>query len=244
MKTKLMTILAVITTLALSNAAQSAEWSFVMLGDTRDDNSTATGVSPHLHTIAQKIASLNPQLVLVAGDLCNGDCLDPNSPLYPANGNFTDLAAKAIYAGEFSCWKTAMQPVFNYATGEGIPIYTVRGNHENNDAEAAPIEVLKEAYQEAFSAYVPTNGPNNGPADNQRGLSWSFTHNNVTFAAAATGDGAVTYRWQTNGVNLSNSSHFGGCTTATLTVTSTAVAPMRSASSRSDSVAPMPCPAR
>ena len=184
MKTKLMTILAAMTMLALSNAAQSAKWSFVMLGDTRGNNDTATGVSPYLNTIAQKIASLNPELVLVAGDLCNGDCLDPNSPLYPANGNFADASMKAIYAGEFTLWKTAMQPVFDYATGTGIPIYTVRGNHENNDAEAAPVEVLKQAYQEAFSIYVPNNGPNNGPADNQQGLSWSFTHNNVTFVAA------------------------------------------------------------
>lgn len=170
--------------LALSNAAQSAEWSFVMLGDTRDENNTATGVSPHLNTIAQKIASLHPQFVLVAGDLCNGDCLNSSSPLYPPNGNFTDENAKAIYAGEFSRWKIAMQPVFDYATGVGIPIYTVRGNHENNDAEAAPVEVLKQAYQEAFSAYVPANGPNNGLLDDQRGLSWSFTYNNVTFVAA------------------------------------------------------------
>jgi hypothetical protein len=153
MKTKLMTILAAMTMLALSNAAQSAEWSFVMLGDTRGNNDTATGVSPYLNTIAQKIASLNPELVLVAGDLCNGDCLDPNSPLYPANGNFADASMKAIYAGEFTLWKTAMQPVFDYATGTGIPIYTVRGNHENNDSEAAPVEVLKQAYQEAFSIY-------------------------------------------------------------------------------------------
>jgi hypothetical protein len=172
--------------LVLSNAAQSAEWSFVVLGDTRGDDNTATGVSPYLNTMAQRIATLNPrpEFVLVAGDLCNGDCLNPTSPLYPPNGVFTDAKAKAIYAGEFSLWKSAMQPVFDYAMGTGIPIYTVRGNHENNDAEAAPVEVLKQAYQEAFSAYVPANGPNNGPTDDQRGLSWSFTHNNVTFVAA------------------------------------------------------------
>lgn len=161
-----------------STAAHSS-WSFVMMGDTRGADNTGTGVSPFLHTIAQKIASLHPELVVVAGDMSNGNCLDPDSPLYPPEGNFTSAAAKAIYAGEFANWKKAMQPVFNYSTGNGIPIYTVRGNHENEDKGGAPVMVLKQAYQEAFSKYVPANGPNN-----EQGLSWSLTHNNVTIVAA------------------------------------------------------------
>ncbi len=39
------------------------------------------------------------------------------------------------------------------------------------------------------------------------------------FSVAATGDGTVTYQWQTNGVNISNNSHYSGCTTTTLWVT-------------------------
>ena len=84
----------------------------------------------------------------------------------------------------FANWKTAMKPVFDYSTSNGIPIYTVRGNHENEDCETNPIPVLKQAYQEAFSAYVPTNGPYNSLCDDERGLSWSLTTNNVTFVAA------------------------------------------------------------
>src|SRR6185436_2674916 len=42
---------------------------------------------------------------------------------------------------------------------------------------------------------------------------------NPTFSVTATGDGTLTYQWQTNGVNISNGSHYGGCTAATLTVT-------------------------
>jgi hypothetical protein len=184
---KTITMLAAITLMvvAVANTASAQNsWSFVMLGDTRDDNNTSTGISPYLNTIAQKIASLNPQLVIVDGDLCNGDALNTNSPWYPAEGNFTNAAMKATYAGFFANWKMAMQPIFNYSTGTGIPIYTVRGNHENEDVETAPIEVLKQAYQEAFSAYVPTNGPNNGLTDDERGFSWSLTTNNVTFVAA------------------------------------------------------------
>lgn len=170
---------------AVANAASAqSSWSFVMLGDTRDANNTSNGVSPYLNAMAQKIASLNPQLVIVAGDLCNGNCLDTNSPLCPTNGNFSSEAMKEVYAKFFTNWKTAMQPVFDYTTHTGIPIYTVRGNHESNDTGQAPIEVLKRAYYEAFSDYVPTNGPINGLTNDQRGFSWSLTTNNVTFVAA------------------------------------------------------------
>jgi len=173
-----------------------AGWSFVMFGDCRGDDDTATGISPYLNIMAQKMASLNPQLVIVAGDLCNGDCLDgpyipangdtpaSGSPLYPAGGIFNNAAAKTMYAGQFDRWKEAMKPVFDYNTKTGIPIYTVRGNHENQDQGKAPVEVLKLAYQEAFSEFVPQNGPINNSSDDQKGFSWSFTNHNVTFVAA------------------------------------------------------------
>ena len=82
--------------------ALHADWSFVMLGDTRGNDNTATGISPYLNTIAQKIASLNPELVMMAGDLCNGDSLNSSSPLYPADGDFTNETAYALYASEFA----------------------------------------------------------------------------------------------------------------------------------------------
>ena len=174
----------ILIAVAVANAASAqTNWSFVMLGDTRDEDNTSTGISTNLHAIAEKIASLHPQLVIVAGDFCNGNALNTNSPRYPSDGNFTNLAMKMVYAEFFGNWKAAMQPVFDYSAGTGIPIYTVRGNHESNDTGQAPIEVLKQAYQEAFSAYVPTNGPNNGSTNDQRGFSWSLTTNNVTFVA-------------------------------------------------------------
>ncbi len=167
--------------------ALQADWSFVMLGDTRDVDYTTTGVSPYLNTIAQKIATLNPDLVLMGGDLANGNALTngPSHSLFDDfNGNFTDANAYTLYTQMLNNWKTAMQPVYNYSTGTGTPIYTVRGNHENNDTEGAPIAVLKQAYYDAFSSYVPGNGPNNGVTDNEQGFSWSFTHKGVTFVAA------------------------------------------------------------
>ena len=150
-----------------------AGWIFAMLGDTRGvRGSTQTGVSTELDAIAQKIASLNPDLVLVAGDLVNGNDVPSNSTLQD-------------YALQYTHWKTAMQPVFDYTTGTGIPIYPVRGNHDNNSGEGAPIAELKQAYFDAFSAYVPANGPNDANSGgNQVGFSYSFTHNNVSFVAA------------------------------------------------------------
>ena len=188
MKT-LITMFAAITLIvvaAANSASAQNSWSFVMLGDTRGENNTSTGISTNLNAIAQKIALLNPrpQLVIVAGDLCNGNCLNTNSHKYPPDGNFTNEAAKATYEMFFANWKAAMKPVFDYSNSTGTPIYPVRGNHESNDTGQAPIEVLKKAYDEAFSSYVPANGPNNGPTNNERGFSWAFTSNNVTFVAA------------------------------------------------------------
>jgi hypothetical protein len=185
---KLKAMFAAITLIvvaAANSASAENSWSFVMLGDTRGENDTATGISTNLNTLAQEIASLKPrpQLVIVAGDLCNGNCLNTNSPLYPPDTNFNSAAMKAVYAKFFANWKTAMQPVYDYSTDTGIPIYTVRGNHECNDSGQAPVEVLKQAYQEAFSSYVPANGPYNSLTNDQRGFSWAFTTNNVTFVA-------------------------------------------------------------
>jgi len=143
-----------------------------MLGDTRDDRfTTTTGVSPYLNTIAQKIATLNPELVLVGGDLVNGNDVPSGSPL-------------ETYSLQFTNWMSAMQPVFNYSTRTGIPIYPVRGNHENCDNEGPAITHLKKAYYDAFKDYVPLNGPNYGSTNDQVGFSYSFTTNNVTFAVA------------------------------------------------------------
>ncbi len=155
-----------------SQPVGKGEWSFVMLGDTRGDRTnTTTGISLYLNTIAQKIASLNPELVLVCGDLVNGNDVPSGSPLED-------------YAIQFTNWTAAMQPVFNYSTGTGIQIYPVRGNHENCDNEGPTIQSLKKAYYNTFRNYVPLNGPNYGLTNDQVGFSYWFTRSNVTFVAA------------------------------------------------------------
>ena len=154
--------LGMLVLLWLAPAAR-AEWSFAVLGDTRGAHSTTNGVSLHLSTIAAKIVGMHPDLVLVSGDLCNGD---------DTNG-LTALS----YAQQFTNWNMAMDTV----TASHIAIYPVRGNHENSCNETAPIPALKQAYYDAYGACMPTNGPNNGPADDQQGFTYSFVHSNATF---------------------------------------------------------------
>jgi hypothetical protein len=145
-------------------AKQINPWTFVMLGDTRGHHDTTTGVSVVLAPIATKIAELNPDLVVCCGDQINGDATNGLTPL--------------SYAQMFDNWKAAMQPVI----ASNIPIYTVRGNHENSADEGPPMLDLKQAYFDALGTNMPGNGPNNGPADDQRGYTYSFTRKNVFFA--------------------------------------------------------------
>jgi len=142
------------------------DWSFAMIGDTRgNDAGSDSGVSPYLNTIAQRMATMNPTMVLVSGDLSSGDL---------AGSTYAD------FTNEFNTWKTAMTPVSSL----GIPIYPVRGNHENEFMDALPPNTdLKQAYYDSFGVNLPMNGPNNGPGDDQRGFSYSFTVNNVTVIA-------------------------------------------------------------
>lgn len=142
-------------------AKQANPWTFVIMGDTRGHHDTTTGVSVVLGPIATKIAELRPELVLCCGDQINGDATNGLTPL--------------SYAQMFNNWKTAMNPVI----ASNIPIYTVRGNHENNAGDGPPIPELKQAYYDALGKNLPGNGPYNGPLDDQRGYTYSFSHKNV-----------------------------------------------------------------
>ncbi|HSW44541.1 MAG TPA: immunoglobulin domain-containing protein [Phycisphaerae bacterium] len=43
----------------------------------------------------------------------------------------------------------------------------------------------------------------------------------ANFSVTATGDGTLSYQWQKNSINVTNGGHYSGCTTTTLTVSST-----------------------
>jgi outer membrane autotransporter protein len=180
--------------LLCGRAYATAPWSFALIGDTRggDDEATNfTGVSTYLNPIASKIASLGPSAVFVNGDLINGD--DPFGFVDPIKYPGQDLAHPGLaYATQFANWGTAMQPVIT----AGIPIYTVRGNHENAALEITDtIPSLRSAYFNAFGTtdttkliqplvIVPQNGPNDANSNgDQRGYTWNLTLNNIRVIA-------------------------------------------------------------
>ena len=170
--------------LLCGRAYATAPWSFAVIGDTRGvDTTTTTGVSEYLSAIASVMANpssvqtgaITPSAVFVSGDLINGnDLLDPitSNPDY-----------RIQYDTQFANWSAAMVPLGS------IPIYTVRGNHENNANGSLPPDptlnptTLTAAYYNAVGKSMPTNGPNNGPTDNQVGYSWSTVVGNVRIIA-------------------------------------------------------------
>ncbi len=165
-------------------AGTADSWTFVIFGDTRGDfdpakdppydASTATGVSLLLPRIATKIASLQPEFVLHVGDLICGDL-------------YEDVIAMGIpnvfpipFADQLRAAKDALSPIYS----ANIPIYTVRGNHEVSCSVGATGSVdpqLAAAYDQAFGQDMPQNY--DGSFAGQRGLTYSFSHKQVTVVA-------------------------------------------------------------
>ncbi len=148
-------------------------WRFAVMNDSRGDNQNVSGKScindKVLALIARDIAKEKPEFLLVAGDLVNG---------FHQNGG-------TAFATQFSNWKSAMAPVY----GAGIPVYPIRGNHENGPEQnrnwpwppkqpilgPAVIEDITKAFIKAFpEGYIPENGP-----IGEVRLTYSFVHKNA-----------------------------------------------------------------
>lgn len=150
---------------AAASPAPPGTWTFVVFGDSRDiTKDTRTGVSPYLNTLAVAIAAEKPDLVIYNGDLVSGWIIANSSPVA------TD------YKTQFGNWMGAVAPVHNYTTGSGIPIYVVRGNHE--DGPDQTVVPLLDAYRDSVAAGMPQNGP---PGEEH--LTYSFTYNGAKFIA-------------------------------------------------------------
>lgn len=144
-------------------APANAPWSFVVMGDSPDGmpNST-TGISPALPAIAKAVAAENADLVVYTGDLISGGDLGPASPVV------------RNFSAQYGNWMAAVSPVHDYATGTGIPVYVLRGNHDNTPlSNVTPI--LTE-YRRTAAAGMPVNGP---PGEEL--LTYSFTHKGAKF---------------------------------------------------------------
>lgn len=152
---------------ALTSEANTAKavWTFVVMGDTRDKTTdTMTGVSRDLPKLADAIAREHPDLVIHTGDLTNGYYTTEGSPMHR---KFKEM---------FQHWKNAVRPIYDYRDKKGIPIYIVRGNHE--DGKYITDEEMKKAYMEEFGQFMPQNGP-----ENEKGLTYSFLHKGAKYFA-------------------------------------------------------------
>ena len=144
----------------------SGNLTFVVFGDSPDPaNNTTTGISPYLSPIATAVAAEKPDLVMYTGDLVNGWMLLPNESPMATN-----------YSGQFENWMQAVSPIHNYTTGTGIPLYVLRGNHE--DGPNQTIAPLLEAYRITVASGMPKNGP-----PGEENLSYSFTYKGAKFIA-------------------------------------------------------------
>ncbi len=146
-------------------SVESERWSFVVFGDTRDAvRDTQTGISPLLGRLAESIAAEKPALVIHIGDLINGYYTSTKSPLH---GKYDEM---------FDNWKTAVKPIYDFKRRSGIPLYVVRGNHE--DGELVTDKHLKAAYLKNIAPFMPQNGP-----EEEKGLTYSVSCKQATFIA-------------------------------------------------------------
>lgn len=144
-------------------SAESGSWTFTVFGDSPDSAvNTTTGVSPNLSPIAKAIAEEKPDIALYIGDLVNGWSLSDASPM---RGNYT---------GQFRNWEREVSPIHDYTTGTGIPLYVIRGNHEDG------LDRTDSALLDAYLATVASGMPANGPPGEEK-LTYSFTHRGAKF---------------------------------------------------------------
>jgi len=135
----------------VGTSASPSTWRFTVVGDTH--------VQPGAYSIPAEIVSAmlaeSPSLVLVPGDIAEG-------------GLGANAAALKM---ELELFKTVMLPL----TNAGIPVYPIRGNHEDDavkDGDDAAI------WNEVFAgaSTLPANGPSG-----EGNLTYSFSKNNALF---------------------------------------------------------------
>jgi len=142
-------------------------WTFAVIGDSRgkgaEEDSDKWDFHPkrsykkyknwdYLWRIAKDISKQNCALVIFTGDLIWGD---------------------KAHAKQYENWKKAMAPVFN----AGIPVYPVRGNHEEyGDKDASLWRAFVKNQLDVRP--IPANGPSG-----EKLCTYSFAHENALFVA-------------------------------------------------------------
>lgn len=146
---------------ACAAPAHAAPWHFAVFGDSRDRGHL--GVTTDIvYRISRKIVDLNSNepcaAVVFVGDLVRGQIEDAsNTPLHSM----------------YSAAKGALAPLYS----NNIPFYPCRGNHETYWNPTNTV-LPDQAWREAFSNSVPTNGP-----ANELYMTYYFVTNNALFVS-------------------------------------------------------------
>lgn len=149
------TLIFVLTALALVSPQARSDaraWTFAVVGDSRGTGYTYNdGVNWEiLKIIAENIKDKKCNLVVFPGDLIQGS---------------------KNHSEQYKSWRDAMAPVLN----AGIPVYPVRGNHEEwGDTDATQWR--------KFVSEKLKNVPQDGPAG-EKLCTYSLTHKNALFIA-------------------------------------------------------------
>lgn len=135
-------------TVTISPSASSSAWRFAMVGDTH----VTQGATDLASELGGAMLADRAELVLVAGDLVEGG----------SGADATRLQQ------QLEAFRTAMTPLIQ----AGIPIYPVRGNHENDAVDNLS------AWNAVFSgtAALPANGPSG-----ETNLTYALTRHNALF---------------------------------------------------------------
>jgi len=136
----------------VGGGSTTSAWRFAMVGDTHVQ-STVYAIPTEL--VSAMLADA-PSLVLVAGDIVDGG---------------KDVGSSAALKTQLQLFQTVMSPL----TSAGIPVYPIRGNHEDDAVKSGDDTVT---WNEVFSgvSVLPANGPS-GEAN----LTYSFNKNNAIF---------------------------------------------------------------
>lgn len=132
-------------------SASSTSWKFAVLGDSKsvDSDNNGLGVASNtLRMLVNDIIDQRVDLVVFSGDMTSG------------TGDSSRLGQ------EYNSWKSVMSPL----KAAGIPVYTIRGNHE-----------YKPSVDSAGSTYLNYFPLPRGATTPDGGYTYSFIHKNARF---------------------------------------------------------------
>ena len=129
------------------------KWHFIVVGDSRGGD---VGVNSEIFTeIAAEIVRVNPDFVMLPGDLVTGS-----------------KDSKKLRA-QFIKWRSIMQPVYDAQ----IPVYSVRGNHDlGSKKDSSGTDAWNEVFSGAYAL------PSDGPAGEEN-VTYSVRHKNALVIA-------------------------------------------------------------